>query len=196
MSDRPAAITASLPVDMSNPPFDMSNGVSGTGAVVTVPMNELLQPPHPPTTTGMYPIVVGGRFPDLGWDPALRAQVVLAEFAATDWRERLDPGPPDDTPASLLDEITSMISPPMLLQRGRRLAEIIAQAEDATLYWTDMLMLTVSARPWTCCPDRHRSGGRPTRRDALQIQIHAGAAGAGLSGNHAAGDDTAAPVLS
>jgi hypothetical protein len=152
MSDRPAAITASLPADMSNPPFDMSNSVSGAGGgVVIVPMNELLQPPHPPTATGKYPIVVGGHFPDLGWDPALRAQVVLAEFAATDWQGQLDPGPPDDTPASLLDEITSMISPPMLLQRSRRLAEIIAQAEDATLYWTDMLMLTVSARPWTCC---------------------------------------------
>src|SRR5690348_3706406 len=150
MSDRP--VIAAPPIDMSNPPFDMSNrvgGGAGSGLLV-VPMNELLQPPHPPTTTGMFPIVVGGHFPELGWDPALRAQVVLAEFAASDWQS-VDPGPPDDSPDFLLREITAMVSPAMLLQRNRRLAEIIAQAEDASIYWADMLMLTVSARPWTCC---------------------------------------------
>lgn len=151
MSDASGGV-AMPPFNMGNPPFNMgalTNGGTGSGLLV-VPMGDLLEPPHPPSTTGLFPIVTGGRFPEFGWDPALRAQVVLAEFTATNWQS-VDPGPPDDTPEALLREITNMVAPPTLLQRNRRQAEILAQAADASIYWTDMLMLTASARPWTCC---------------------------------------------
>lgn len=137
--------------DMGNPPGDLGAGLNTGGpSVVVVPMSELLEPPHPPAVSGLYPIVVGGKFPDMGWDPGLRAQVALAEFAETAWRRDADPGPPDDDPDALVQEIKFMMSPPVLLHRNRRMAEIIAQAQDASVYWTDMLMLTPAARPWTC----------------------------------------------
>jgi hypothetical protein len=140
MSDR-------SPPDAGMPPLNMGTWISGApNNIAVVPMGGPMYSP-----SGPYTIVTGAKFPDLGWDPALRAQVILAEFAAAGWQSQVDPGPPRDAPADLVAEISSMAELANTNLRERRLAEIIAQAQDASIYWTDMLMLTPAARPWTCC---------------------------------------------
>jgi acid phosphatase (class A) len=144
--------------NMGFPPFNMGSQLAGGGASsVVIPLNELIGPPHPPAGTAMFPIIVKeipgpkGWFPELGWDPALRAQVVLAEFGASHWRTIGDPGPPDDSPDNLVQEIGNLLVGEAILRRQQRMAEIIAQAQDATIYWIDLLNLTPASHPWTSC---------------------------------------------
>ena len=88
------------PYNMGSPPYNMGSPASGSpgGPIVLVPMTDLLQPPHAPKVTGFFPIVIGAHFQELAWDPSLRAQVVLAEFGAANWKAATDPGEPGRDP--------------------------------------------------------------------------------------------------
>jgi acid phosphatase (class A) len=93
-------------------------------------------------------LMFGGiRFPDAAWDPALRAQVVLADFGACAWKDTV----PGDFPAEHSAETRAEIE--VLLQmralRPARLPEIVMQASNIQLYWHDMLMVGLHGRPNT-----------------------------------------------
>ena len=93
-------------------------------------------------------MIVGAKFPRGAWDPNLFAQVVLAEFGATGWMQKVHIDPPPSDPAILAAEIQSLRVLGMS-QRPQRMNEIVGQALDLSLYWSDMLMVTPAAHPAT-----------------------------------------------
>ncbi len=101
----------------------------------------------PAEAHGRFPLVMGTRFPRRAWDPALYAVAVLAEFAATGWMSELSLPPPPTDPLEVGQEIATLIK--LSEQRVSRSAEIAAQAADASVYWSAMLMMTQASRPAT-----------------------------------------------
>lgn len=97
------------------------------------------------------------RFPDQAWDPALRAQLILAELSTTDWYVNALDKVETDTdlkPASLKDGNVAegLINDLVRLRnryRGSRAEEIALQADNAGAYWSQLLMLSPGNRPYT-----------------------------------------------
>jgi len=126
-----------------------SQTLNGFG-IASVPMADL---GDYDTTDHAHPLLICAEgFPKSAWDPTLRAQLLLAEFGASLWREddAIKNGPkPDDGPNALMKEIDHLIF--SADQRQERLAEIVSQAQDLSLHWADMLMASPASRPatWT-----------------------------------------------
>ena len=105
------------------------------------------------TTDHSQPLLIWeAGFPHQAWDPTLRAQLLLAEFGASGWRDddAFKNGPkPDNSPRKLTEEINVLIRSADF--RQERLAEIVSQAQDLSLPWADLLMASPASRPatWT-----------------------------------------------
>ena len=97
-----------------------------------------------------FPILAGAEFAERGWDPDLRAQLVLAEFGASGWLKKgaIVLPEPDNTPAALAAEIDEMLAKAYCM-RGARMGEIVQQAEDLTLYWVNMMGVGATTRPYS-----------------------------------------------
>jgi acid phosphatase (class A) len=103
----------------------------------------------------LWPLLAAQTFPPAAWDPSLQAQVILAEFAGYDWRRQLDPIIdanmwPKDWDRDF-DRIQAEVNELILMRRQRAayLEEIIAQAEDLSGYWSQMLMVNPKSHPNT-----------------------------------------------
>jgi acid phosphatase (class A) len=112
------------------------------GGVVVVPYDGALD-----LGKGDYNILEVDQFPLGAWDPSLRAQILVAEFAELRWwndtlisRTPVPPVPTQGEIAEMVDNIQL---------RDERYAEIVGQAEDFTLYWANLLMAGPGSRPST-----------------------------------------------
>ncbi|MGE0257876.1 MAG: hypothetical protein AB7H71_00935 [Alphaproteobacteria bacterium] len=87
------------------------------------------------------------QFPHANWNPDILALVTLAEFAATDWRNQADPGPPPDqeTTNTEIDHLISLAT----TEREARMSEIIAQYSEHHLYYLGLLMVQRESHPAT-----------------------------------------------
>ena len=94
-----------------------------------------------------FPIFCGGTFPEKAWDPALKSQLVMAEFGASGWTAIRLPAP-DLTPETLAAEIDELLNKAYLL-RGARMAEIVKQANDLTLYFASLMHISAGSHPAT-----------------------------------------------
>jgi acid phosphatase (class A) len=137
-----------------------STDLSGTTTVV-VPMAGALEPLD--VLSPQWPLIKATTFPKASWDPVLRAQLILAEFAQLPWRNDLAPvaeqaaqlwrspgeGADPIRWESVEAEINNLLE--LRMQRAARMGEIVAQAQDLTGYWADLLMTTPTSRPatWT-----------------------------------------------
>jgi hypothetical protein len=127
----------------------VGGGMGGMSQIVTIPM---ASPLDEVVDNHSFPILTGATFPKGSWDPLLRAQVVLGEFGATQWRAAITVDPKFDMAllngaANLADEVDQLIA--LMPKRATRMGEIIAQAQDLTLYWGDLLMAAPGSRPAT-----------------------------------------------
>ena len=86
-------------------------------------------------------------FRDEWWDPALRAQLVVAEFGAKGWRDVKLPEP-DNSEANLRVQVQSLLAL-RRRARGRRQAEILGQAADFVAYFHKLLGTGDRRRPAT-----------------------------------------------
>ena len=116
-------------------------GFGGGGVVVApsspvqVPMGVLQLPALP---QGHFPLLAGTKFPRRAWDPNLYAQTVLAEFGASGWMETITIDPPPSDIGAIGEDVAELLRKAEL--RNARAPEILAQANDASAYWADMLM--------------------------------------------------------
>jgi hypothetical protein len=116
----------------------IGRGFAAGGSVV-VPFDGSLD-----LESGQYQMLSAKRFPDSAWDPGLRAQLLLAKFASRPWFDPTVVKPPR---TSLADEVRQLVADVPL--RNARLPEIIAQSDDFTPYWCNLLMVTPGSRPST-----------------------------------------------
>jgi acid phosphatase (class A) len=130
-----------------------SSGAANNCGQGTVPIGVIDPRPHLPT--GFFPLLMGTDFARRAWDPMLYAQAVLAEFATTDWMKKVQlDGPPSD-PAKLALEIKELsghdrpAAAGHVSLRAARHDEILAQAQDPSLYWAGMLIASPATRPAT-----------------------------------------------
>jgi hypothetical protein len=67
------------------------------------------------------------QFPPRNWNPDILSLVTLGEFAATDWHDPLDPGPPPDdaTTSAEVDYLVTLAQ----TQRESRMSEILAHIQ-------------------------------------------------------------------
>ena len=79
-----------------------------------------------------------------GWSAWLQGQVILAEFAKTNWEEK-KPAPPDDSEGELQKEIRDLLAKFAL--RQARLPEIMAQSDGFDSYFLQTLGAGGAARP-------------------------------------------------
>ncbi|GAC1343448.1 MAG: hypothetical protein NVSMB18_19280 [Acetobacteraceae bacterium] len=119
-------------------------GVVIVGGTVQVPMGVITPPALP---SAHFPLLHGVTFPRRAWDPSLYAQAVLAEFAASGWMEVVTIEPPPVSDAEIAGEIDFLLN--QAQKRASRAPEILAQAQDASNYWRDMLMINAASRPAT-----------------------------------------------
>jgi hypothetical protein len=129
------------------------------GMTTTYPMSGLLTPAEPtvvaPGPGGGVPVtlsfplikVADDGFPPGAWDSALRAQIVLAELGSTDWLKTIVL-PKLYGPNTLDAEIRELFGHIGGARVARR-DEIIAQAQDASGYFSDLLMMDSGGRPAT-----------------------------------------------
>ncbi len=132
------------------PAPSLSSQPVGPGATVTpLPFDGVLDRPETldDADGDAFGLLTGGRFALEAWDAALRAQPILAEFAANAAWMKCEFAPPDDRPATLRDEVDALLS--LREQRQERLAEIVAQAEEPQVYWASLLQCGRGARPET-----------------------------------------------
>ena len=135
------------------------------------------------------------RFADRCWDAPHMAQAVLGEFSQYDWlnpKYGIDPG--DWRHENVAKEIKELVNLGTMA-RGQFRDEILAQAEDATTFWANLLMMYPASCPATFYPHGDRQGGRYDDSYVLQARLSAPAAGAGLSSPDAAADEPAARLL-
>jgi acid phosphatase (class A) len=87
-------------------------------------------------------------FPLRNWNPDILSMVTLAEFATTDWRDKLDPGPPpgDKETARELDQLVKLANE----ERAGRISEILAQYSGHHMYYRGLLMVRKETHPATC----------------------------------------------
>ena len=105
-----------------------------------------------------FNLIKATAFPDQAWSPALRAQLILAEFAEQPWRKELHGRPwkewSDKYVAEfgeyqgLHGEILQLIFYRDRL-RSSRVGEISAQVDGVLSYWSNMLMIGTSNKPNT-----------------------------------------------
>jgi hypothetical protein len=112
---------------------------TGTGGTVAVPFEGSLD-----LETGTYQRLVVQAFPPRAWAPQHRAQLLLAEFASRTWFDETVGRPPTEP---LQEEIRQLLADVYL--RNARLPEIVAQSDDFSPYWANMLMVTPGSRPAT-----------------------------------------------
>lgn len=86
-------------------------------------------------------------FPDRNWDPEWKCWLAVADFAATDWRARVNVDPPPDMDATLR-EIEGLLNDARN-ERQEMLAEIIAQHDDFVSYFDQLLMAGPATHPET-----------------------------------------------
>jgi len=110
------------------------------------------------TKTNKLLVHWNGSFRDEWWSPRLAAQLVLADFAAKDWRARTTIVAPDQLTK---DDGTLVVQGGFKAQveaidlkragpgREERLAEIIAQADSFVDYWYRLLFAEIGRRPYT-----------------------------------------------
>jgi hypothetical protein len=107
----------------------------------------VLQPNHYPLNKTWHNAIAPIRrfrlqptgFPLRNWNPDFLSLLTIAEFAATDWRNALDPGQPpgpDDTNREV-DHLIELAR----LQRPERLDEILAQYSGHHTYYLGLLIL-------------------------------------------------------
>jgi acid phosphatase (class A) len=87
-------------------------------------------------------------FPARNWNPDVLSLVTIAEFAATNWRVALDPGPPpgeEDTNREV-DYLIDLAK----TQRAARMEEILAQYSGHHKYYYGLLMIRRETHPQTC----------------------------------------------
>jgi Papain family cysteine protease len=149
---RPFSITGDQrnPFDGGGAPFSAvsSNAVYVPGndastspnAVGALPMAE----PLDADMQGTVKTLTDVSFPPSAWAPVLRAQLIVAEFGMADWRCVDIPAPTYDAD-DLRDEILTLIT--LRDQRASRLGEIVAQAQDFTNYFADVLMISPASHP-------------------------------------------------
>ncbi len=107
------------------------------------PFEGNLEPP------GMsYQMAFGGDkcYKDEWWDPMLRAQLVLAEFATKSWRSATVEAP-DNSDQNLGVQIEELLAKRAM--RPRRNAEIVAQVNSFVDYWYGLLGVDSVSRPQT-----------------------------------------------
>jgi acid phosphatase (class A) len=93
------------------------------------------------------PLILGARFPDTAFAPALATQLLLAEFAAAWWPRReeaayalplgYDPATPGEEETVLKADLRDVLQKALL--RGERLGEIIVQADAFDAWWLRLL---------------------------------------------------------
>jgi acid phosphatase (class A) len=94
----------------------------------------------------------GAEFPEGGWDPLIKANAIAAAFASeSDWPKVCDPGPPDNSDAVLAQELEQLMAYSTGSERSEKLDMIVAQADDFTPYWANLLICSRDCRPatWT-----------------------------------------------
>jgi hypothetical protein len=120
------------------------------GAIWIDPM----RPKRYPTMSSWFEAIAPPRefrirppgFPARNWNPDMLSLVTVGEFAATDWRERLDPGPPPDE-----DETNREVDHLIQLagQRTERVDEILAHYLDHHEYYLGLLSIRPETHPAT-----------------------------------------------
>jgi hypothetical protein len=112
--------------------------------------------------------VFGGKFPDDGWDPLMKAGIIAGRFAReTDWITATKCAWPDDDPASpkyssmapeaardaaikaLKADLKKMYGATIITQRKDRRAEILEQEVGFTGYFYRLLACSSEVRPKT-----------------------------------------------
>ena len=103
------------------------------------------------TTTRLFPLVTEVRFDDRCWDGRHLAQAVLGEFSSYQWQSDVAIIPKDwkINPRFNLDQEIRILIGLGRVNRMTRGDEILAQAEDATVYWANLLMTNPVACPST-----------------------------------------------
>ncbi len=144
--------------------YGYGGGASGGGSLKNMPAELAPKPwtldytPNlngvPDLPQGQLPGVVP-RYPDKLWDPALVAGLAATEFAGkiADW------GPSDavlgvteldwQTTQSFITQELNYLLALMADDRDRYMPEILAQAENAPVYWMQLLNLGGSEKPAT-----------------------------------------------
>jgi acid phosphatase (class A) len=113
----------------------------------------VIEVPNPPPAH--FSLVLAKEFPRRGWDPNLYAQAVLAEFAASNWASKVEVDPPPSAPGELAAEIAALCAHDQSFPAGhpslraQRLGEILAQAQDPTPYFADLLATASGSHPAT-----------------------------------------------
>jgi hypothetical protein len=120
-----------------------AGGAMVPGPLGSVPLDGVLAEPSPSLRFRLFE---NARFPESAWDPALRAQIILAEFGGKDWQGVKVPDREDGDPMKLRQWIEVLLE--QRQERPGRLPEILVQAENLELYWQNMLMVG-SGRPYT-----------------------------------------------
>ncbi len=92
------------------------------------------------------PQSVDAAWSDKLWDPDLVGLLATIEFAETDWR-KFD-FPSGEPQANFKAEIPALLDL-MQTDRERYLPEIVAQHDNAPLYWLSMMGITQLAKPYT-----------------------------------------------
>jgi hypothetical protein len=132
--------------------FNWVSAANPGSAVGAIPIG-VLDVPNPPPVH--FPLVLAKEFPRRGWDPNLYAQAVLAEFSTSDWASKLYVDPPPSASVELAAEIEALcahdkpfpVGHPSL--RAQRSGEILAQAQDLTPYFANMLATAPGSHPAT-----------------------------------------------
>jgi len=92
------------------------------------------------------PQSVDAAWSDKLWDPDLVGLLATIEFAAMDWQKYAFPD--GEAAADYKAEIPALLDL-MQTDRERYLQEIIAQHDNAPLYWLSMMGITQLAKPYT-----------------------------------------------
>jgi hypothetical protein len=86
-------------------------------------------------------------FPARNWTADMLSMVALGEFAAMNWRDRLDPGPPpnEDETNREIDHLVELARQ----QRSEHVEEILAQYTDHHKYYLGLLAIRQETHPAT-----------------------------------------------
>jgi hypothetical protein len=124
--------------------FAATNQPGTPASSVPLPMAEPLDDQE----EGRIPIRLDARYPGQAWDPVLRAQLLLADFAAQPW-QAIDVPEPSGDPDDITQQITVLIV--LRALRAERIGEIVEQARDFTQYFANVLMINPKSYPncWT-----------------------------------------------
>lgn len=122
------------------PLIDRSAPAGGGPSMQTVPMDGVLAEGGR-EKEDEFLMFSAAEYPAAAWDPHLRAQVILAEFSSTQWRDQTLERWKDADVQSDIEELLKLRA-----LRSGRIWEIVAQAQDIELHWKDMLGVGPSGR--------------------------------------------------